>query len=235
MKWSARKLVLAGVGFGVVASGAAALWLPERSHTPARAGHHAGGPTQGATPHDLTALQAEVARVQDELQSNLRSLHSQLARMDRDQDATSYKLNQLTDQLGRVEGADAQEAEAAALTPEEGRARAEARLQAELALLDGTLRAERPDPAWASTAQQTLYDTFHPEALPGVHLLGAECRTTLCRMELALDDASQPDSYRGLLHLAPWSGPSFIQINTETGETVMYLAREAHSLPQLQE
>ncbi len=161
--------------------------------------------------------------------------------MDRDQDATGHQLNQLAGTLSRAGGEGAivpardEGAEAAALTPEQERERAAARAQAELMLMEGTLLAEQPDSAWASTAQLALQATFQKEAISGVQLVDAECRSTLCRMELSVDDSIPQDSLRNLLNLAPWSGQSLIQIDTETGEAVMYLAREEHALPQAEE
>jgi hypothetical protein len=241
MRWSARKLVLVGLGVGVAAYSAATLWLYEQPHTSARVVHPAAGPTKQGRPSNIEALAAEVTRWKGKLKSDLTALRSQLARVDRDQDATDQQLNQLADKMSRADfegatGAARDEgAEAVPLTPEQEHERAAARDQAELTLMEGTLHAEKHDPAWGSTAQHALHETFQKQAIPGVQMVDAECRSTLCRMELALDDSTAQDSYRNLLNLAPWSGPSLIQIDTETGAAVMYLAREEHTLPQLPE
>jgi hypothetical protein len=238
---SARTIILVGLGVGIAASGAAALWLHEQPPSSAPAVHNTTAPAKRGMSSDLETLAAEVKRWQGETQSALTALRAQLARVNRAQDVTGQQLDQLAETVSRTGGEGAtvpardEGAEAAALTPEQEREREAARAQAELTLMDGTLRAEQPDPAWARTAQLALQTTFHQEALPGVELVDAECRATLCRMELAVDDTIPQDSLRNLLNLAPWSAPTYVQIDTETGAAVMYLAREEHTLPQLGE
>ena len=252
MRWSARTIILMGLGIGVAASGTTALWLYEHPTTSVPAWRHATDATAQGTPQDIETLGAEVARLKadkdqlaklsGEMKSDLATLHSQLARVDRNQESTSQRLNQISDTTGRdsldgstVPAARDDKADGATLTPEEERERATARTQAEIDLLEGTLRAEKPDPAWATAAQLALHTTLHNGAFPGVQIVGAECRTTLCRMELALDVATAQDSFRNLIDLAPWSGQGLIQLNAETGLAVMYLAREEYKLPQVTE
>lgn len=91
--------------------------------------------------------------------------------MDRDQGATDQQLNQIADkmsQAGLEAAASDKETEAASLTPEQERERAVAREQAELTLMEGTLRTETPDPAWANTARFALQTTFQQEALSSI-------------------------------------------------------------------
>ena len=249
MRWSARNIVL--VGLGVAASGAAALWLYEQPNIPIHASRQAVDATMQRTPKDIAALEAEVARLKadkdqlaqlsGELKSDLTALHSQLARTDRNQESTGQRLNQIAEKIGSagLEGSAVstgdKEAGAVPLTPEEQREHAKARTQAEIGLMEATLRAEKPDPEWASTAQLALNTKLQEEAIPGVQLLKAECRTTLCRMEMSLDRSTAQESFRNLFDLVPWSGQSLIQLDTETGVAVMYLAREEHTLPQLTE
>lgn len=250
MKRSARTIVLVGLVVGVAASGAAALWIHKHSNTSARAWQQAADPTTRGTPKDIAALEAEVERLKanktqfaqlaSELKSDLTALRSQLAEVDRRQESTGHKLNQVADKIsqagleGSAQAAGDEEADGALLTPEEERERAAARTQAEIELLEGTVLAEKTDPEWASAAQLALSETFQSEAIPG-HLVDVECRTTLCRMELSLDGSTPQDSFRHLIDSAPWSGESLIQIDTEAGVAVMYLGREEHALPQLTE
>ncbi|MBI3301221.1 MAG: hypothetical protein HYZ72_03970, partial [Deltaproteobacteria bacterium] len=127
------------------------------------------------------------------------------------------------------------EADAPALTPEEERERAEAQTRAQMELVEGTMRAEKTDPQWTSAAKLALDEVFHSEAMTGMQLVDAECRTTLGRLELALDDSTSPeDSFRKLVHLAPWQGQRFVRID-EGGSAVVYLAREGYALPQPRE
>lgn len=183
----------------------------------------------------------QLARLSGKLKSDLTALHSQLAQVDRDQEATGNKLTQLAEKMSRADlqvspvPARDDKADGTALTPEQAREREAARTQAEIELMEGTMLSEKSDAAWANTAQLALQTRLQKEALPGVQMVEAECRTTLCRMELSLDGSIPQDNFRNLIDLAPWSGQSLIQIDTETGLAVMYLAREEHSLPQLTE
>jgi hypothetical protein len=167
-------------------------------------------------------------------------LRSQMARLDQRQAASDATVRQLATHLGQInfEGSsaalDGQDIETAPVTPEQEREQAEARAQAEMALMEETLRTESPDAAWTHSAQSALADTFHAKAIPGAQLLDAHCRATLCRLEITLDSASAQDQYRELFDVAPWGAESLIHLNAETGAVVMYLARETHTLPQLE-
>jgi len=157
-------------------------------------------------------------------------LHSQLTRVDRDQESIGRDINKIA-AAGLTGG---KEADALALTPEEEHERAEAQTQAQVELVEGTMRAEKIDLQWASATKLTLNEVFHSEAMTGMQLVEADCRTTLCRRELVLDDSTSPeDSFRKLGNLAPWQGQAFGRINE--GSAVVYLAREGYSLPQSKE
>lgn len=238
MRWKARKMLSVGLGFGLVLAGvgAAALWMHEHPNTsrafPARAWHQAADPAKRIMPADIEALKAEIerlkadkkglARLSDEMKSELTSLRSRLTQVERDQES-----------IGRAPLGD-EKADAPALTPEEELERAEAQTQAQVELIEGTMLTQKTDPEWANTAQLALHEVFQSEATAGILLMNAECRTTLCRMELVLDGSVSPeDSFRKLTHLAPWQGQGFVRIDPEGGSAVVYLSREGDSLPQL--
>jgi hypothetical protein len=72
--------------------------------------------------------------------------------------------------------------------------------------------------------------------MAGVHLVQVDCRTSLCRLELALADASSPgENLEQLLHYARWEGAGFAQIDETSGTAVVYLSREGYALPQARE
>src|SRR5262245_14285174 len=112
MRWPVKTIVLVGIGVGVAVSGATALWRQEQANTAARVGRQATDLMKGGTSKDLAALEAEVtglktdkdqlARLSGELKSDLTVLHSQLARVDRDQDATGRKLTQLAERMNEA-------------------------------------------------------------------------------------------------------------------------------------
>ena len=67
--------------------------------------------------------------------------------------------------------------------------------------------------------------------------MAAECRTTLCRLDLFPDGAALPEEIVDkLIHFVSWPGPGFMHITAgEPIGVVMYLAREGHTLPQIVE
>ena len=233
MKRFIKTITLLTFGFVTAAGVAALVGLPGRPHPSTQGWRQTGELAKQSTPQEITAFEVEIERLKGELRSDLTTLRSQLARIDRDQDSTSQQLSQLAEQLTQTVSIETGQNAEEALTPEQEQERAQARVQADLMLMEGALLAEQPDPAWANMAQFTLQTTFQQKAIPGLEMVDAECRSTLCRMEIALDDPTMQDGYQNLLNLAPWSGESLIQIDTETGVAVMYLAREDRTLPQV--
>lgn len=234
MRWKARKILSVGLGFGLVAIGAAALWIHERPDTsrafPAPALHQVTDPVKRITPEDIEALKVEIER--------LKADKDQLARLSGEMKSDLTSLRNRITRAG-LEGSTVpvrgEEADAANLTPEEELDRAAARTQAQIELIEGVVLAEKTDPKWASEAQPALNEAFQRETIPGMYLVNTECRTTLCRMELFLDGSTPEESFRNLVHFTPWSGESLIHIDLEGGSAAVYLAREGYSLPQLTE
>src|ERR1043166_9630014 len=101
---SARTIILVGLGVGIAASGAAALWLHKQPHPSAPAVHNATATAKRGMSSDLETLAAEVKRWQGETQSALTALRAQLARMNRAQDVTGQQLNQLAETVSRTGG-----------------------------------------------------------------------------------------------------------------------------------
>ena len=234
----ARNMFPVRLGFGLVlvSIGATALWVhrySEPSHTSTvRAPNQSEDLAKRGTPEDVAGLKAEIERLKDgkagfeQLSHEMTALRSQLTQVEREQKLRS-QAESLAPQIGDTE------ANAATLTPEEEQARTEAQIQTQVALLEGTLLGEKPDSVWGNTAQLALNTTFHSETMAGVQLMKADCRTTLCRLELFLDGSTAPeDSFRKLVYSSPWQGQGFVQIDGESGKAVVYLAREGYSLPQ---
>jgi hypothetical protein len=228
---------LVALSFGGSAALAIVLGLPARPHPSTQAWRHTTRQTPSVQPSDLTAVHAAVTQLQKELQQDVTTLRSQVARLNQHQAVSDAALDQLVASLSQTDFEESavilagQDMETAPATPEQERENAEARAQAELAVLEETLHTEQADTAWAATAQLALTDTFHAKAIPGAQLLDAHCRTTLCRLEIRLESATAQDQYRELFDVAPWSGESLIHFNAETGAAVMYLARADHALP----
>jgi hypothetical protein len=203
---------------------------------PAPAEHQAEAPAPPGASEDLTALTAELARVHagnvaleqrtGALQRELRTLHARLTQVDQAQAALGQALTQ------RVEAGPTERpaADLLALTPADAHERADA--QAQVEVLEGTMRAEPPDPQWAPTAEVALRHAWQGEVTGGLDLVEAACGTTLCRVTFTSPGAGVPaDRLPYLLHLAPWPGLAFFRVDGEAGEVVVYLVREGYDLP----
>jgi hypothetical protein len=130
---------------------------------------------------------------------------------------------------------------AAAIDPrarQEAGRQAEAQVQAQAALIEGTLVTEEADVNWALAAESSLAEAFQHEELRGLQLVSVECRSTLCRLDIAahaavVDGSSFDEDFRKLLLRTPWSGQGFGRVDADgpSPTAVLFLAREGHALP----
>ena len=97
------------------------------------------------------------------------------------------------------------------------------------------LAKEAVDPNWARQTEGNIQKVFDQKELRDTRLLGARCRSTLCRIELehSSDEAKQAFILNAATQ-APFSGSSlFAHAEPDKpGHFVIYLARQGHSLPQ---
>jgi hypothetical protein len=232
-----------GVGLVLAGIGVTALWrqdLPDTSRAlPPPVVSRAAQPAPRPTPQDIKVLRAEVAHLkaerQDvqqlakEIRSELTALRSQLIQVEQDQASMGLERTK-TARASRAEGT---AADTPPLTAEEEHERAKAQIRAQIEVFEGTMLMENADPAWASAAELALQEALQREAIAGLRLVQADCRTSLCRLDLALDSSLSPEGiFEQLIHLTPWNGHGFVQIDEESGEAVVYLSREGHELPQ---
>lgn len=208
-----RRASVAAVGL-VMALSAGSLWLL----SPAREGSHkahvasaAEGveskETMRAMKEDLEALRGEVARARAE----------------------------------RGRAAEVAEAKAKA-TDERAAHTAEPRHPrrdtAEVAHSLDTHIAEEPvDAAWGHSAEASIHDALRAETFAGSSLVRAECRSTLCRVEVAHDDPAAADRFFEQVRFSPPFDRG-AGVVTRVGEgasrrTVVYMAREGRALPPL--
>lgn len=117
-----------------------------------------------------------------------------------------------------------------AAAPEEEFARAETETQAQLTLMQETVVTEGADEEWASASALVLEETLQREELKGLHLVRADCRKTLCQLELNLREGAE-ESMRKLPFFTPWAGEVFFHSDGKTGEAFVFIAREGHRLP----
>lgn len=120
------------------------------------------------------------------------------------------------------------------LTPEEEAEIATQAIQQEVDLIDDTLDSETVDLAWSQEAHGVLTEAIqNNDRMTGVQLDAVECKSTLCRLSLSFDDQSSLDNgFRTMPSIMPWEGQAFFRVDDmESGEAVVYLAREGYELP----
>jgi hypothetical protein len=116
---------------------------------------------------------------------------------------------------------------------------AEAQADAQQALVEQAIVSEKLDPSWAPRAEASLHSLFEQSEIHSLKLLSAQCRATICRMEIAPSDSEGTGDFdrnfrRMLLHM-PWQGQGFGRVYNPFGPSptaVFFLAREGASLPQ---
>lgn len=154
---------------------------------------------------------------------SMEKLNKQLA-------ALQLQINQLKNQrVSNVEDTVSPE-----LTPEEETKIATQAVQEEVELINNTLDLEAVDTAWAEDAHVALTEALqNNERMAGVQLDTVECKSTLCRLSLSFDDQLSLDNgFRTMPSIIPWEGQAFFQVDdVESGEAIVYLAREGHELP----
>jgi hypothetical protein len=108
--------------------------------------------------------------------------------------------------------------------------------QARATFLQETLRREARDTAWADGAERGVSDALREARREGVALLGVECHTTACRLELTYDTHERRAEHADDLgaELPQLAGASFVYEDGPRGEPrlVAYAARPGHRPPR---
>ena len=107
--------------------------------------------------------------------------------------------------------------------------------QNQITLLNNTLLSEFIDHNWSEMAIEDVYESFQSSSLEKYTVLAADCRSTMCRIEVMLNEVPPEDGFHELGDSLPWNGEMFFQADDESGEAIIYLARVNHSLPRLTE
>lgn len=120
---------------------------------------------------------------------------------------------------------------AAAMEPEEIRFQMSSRFE-----------EERPDRAWAATAQELIRTRLIPHLAAGSKLISVQCRASMCEV---LSSHTGPDAYNQFLQAAfrdpesrPWNTAVFATPTSDRDRdgnviTVAYLSREGQELPNV--
>jgi hypothetical protein len=228
MEVKARKILSTVLGIGLILAviSLTLLWFPARPLTspklPMTSVLQLDGPGEHVTLEDIATLKKEIE-----------SLKNDRKKLEKRSDETDREIAQLRSQSWSL--SQDQAATAPQLTPKQKLERAAAQIQAQVELVEGTLRTETVDPRWTDGAEATLRETFHKENMKGFQLWAVTCRTTLCRTELTLEGSSSPEeSFKRLANSVPWQGQGFVRIDPgESAGIVLYLSREGYSLPRL--
>jgi hypothetical protein len=171
----------------------------------------------------------------------LTSLKSELATLKREYDRLTYSLRAIEETLNRSLPAITQPGALSDI--EEGvgtdagnslqRSQEEKTTEA-LYTLDLQLGKEPDDTTWSPGAEAGIATFVHSESMEGSHVLSADCRSTLCRVELEHEDVSAQDWL--VTHFPmepPFDGEILVhQINNDPlpPRTLVYLARPGHSV-----
>jgi hypothetical protein len=116
----------------------------------------------------------------------------------------------------------------------------ETSLESQKAFLEHSFSTQAPDASWSRKARAEVNDIFQPLTNQDTRLVSADCRSTLCRIELvhpteegfhAFMTTAMNGGMRG------WKGPGsggMLQTDPDgTVRTVFYLAKEGTELPML--
>ena len=251
MKARVSKALLIGLFAAAGILGSGAVWLhgfhdTSRELTTLETDRF-NGERNVATREDIAALNAQIALVSKRVEDmghrfggttrQLNLLQVQLAQIEEE-----HRRTLIPEPLQEDWDALAIEADVEMLGTEENWEQqvpkhTQARMRAQAELIEDIMQSEYTDPEWANSAEIALDETFLDDKFSEFQVIGSECSGTLCRVRFYLDNVELAQG--GIEKLArvvpalPWVGESWLKVeNTESGEAVLYLAREGYSLPR---
>lgn len=101
--------------------------------------------------------------------------------------------------------------------------------------LEQLVEVEPVDVEWAQQTVASIEQGLQHEDLAGIHLVDATCGSTLCQVNLAIEESLPVDE--GMQRLAMhrnWDGPTFFAVDA-SGEVRLYFARDGYELPEMPE
>jgi hypothetical protein len=98
------------------------------------------------------------------------------------------------------------------------------------------LARQARDPAWSAQAEASVAAALRTEAFTGSTLLRADCGTTLCRVEVSHDGLSAEQGFlSNVKSTPPFDQGGFAlpihEPGSDKSRTIVYFAREGHTLP----
>lgn len=180
----------------------------------------------GLTQSDLDNVSGEINEELTLLRNHLDVLRAnqQALRTDIDNFQSSSILNNVKEAPAVKEEDDTQLSTTSPIPVEQ-------KAQEQEILLEQAFYAQEPDPEWADETLDKLYTIFESEKMQGIHLVDASCASTLCQMDLTVDqEASMEESLQHLAQNRSWDGATFVAAN-KSGQIKIYFARDGHDLP----
>lgn len=210
--WQAATLIgLSGLGVGV--------------------GLHLGRATPQAERREPTAAAADQGDTLEALRRDLSRVEGRLGALALRGEASGPSA--------KADGVEPEVPASAAASPTQRQRTVEeerATTQARATFLQEALRREARDTAWADGAERGVSDALREAGREGVALLGVECHTTTCRLELTYDTAERRAEHADDLgaELPQLAGASFVYEDGPRGEPrlVAYAARPGHRPPR---
>jgi hypothetical protein len=172
----------------------------------------------------------------------LRSLKAERATLRRDYDRITQRLRATEAALKRLASLNAQSG-TSSNTEEDGadtptgtgkELSEEEQITATLDELDLRLDQEPEDPTWSQSTEMEVTAFLHSDGMEGSHVLSADCQSSLCRVEVAHEDASAQGWLIDHLPMEPpFDGEVLIrQVDADSAapRTLVYLSRSGQSL-----
>jgi len=164
---------------------------------------------------DIDAMQSELVNKINDLELEIDRLSTTRSTIDTRQHSASPAI------------------EAVSETGEEEQARVQIEMGQQMDLLEYTLQTEMVDSGWSDRATVELNEAFRRDTSSGLELLQADCRGSMCRIDVGYNSKAPEESFRMLQGVIPWDGEAFFHIeNIDSGQATLYLAREGNQLPR---
>jgi hypothetical protein len=103
--------------------------------------------------------------------------------------------------------------------------------------IESRFNAEGVDTPWADSVEHRLSNRFYSQDKAGKGMLVAQCRSTLCRLEVDLFDAGAEHEFWAKISAVEGLSQDQIHIQREQGpegavRTILYVARDGFAIPR---
>ena len=198
----------------------------------------------GASPEPSTLFEKSLSHKalgkdtskESEMQANLDALRKEVALLKADVSILKAGLRTALLQTG---GNTPAKQAAAPLTEAEQIAKDEESYRKYGEALDNQFRQQAQDALWSAQTKQMLQDAFALSKIPAEAILDIDCRTTMCRVELASNTKGKSKPYDMVKELPAAINTEFPEITMQqnqdpdgTSTSVLYLSKEELDLAE---